>query len=285
MGSTDEFEKFNILLTDENFINNLEIPLIAGRNLSAAGQSSDRFILINESAVRKLGYKDASEIIGKTFEADWNRGIVEVIGVVKDFRFRGPSETDAISPLMLRNQPGGFSYVNIKIASRDLIGTVTDLGKKWKTIDPVHPFKYEFFDDQLAATHQVIFDIVSILGFIAFLAIVIACLGLLGMATYTAERRRKEVGIRKVLGAADVTIALLLSKSFLKMLIVSVCIGAPLSYLINNLWLQKFPNRVDFGLGTVLLATFILLVLGLITIGSQTIRASKTNPVDTLKMD
>ncbi|HNV29642.1 MAG TPA: FtsX-like permease family protein, partial [Cyclobacteriaceae bacterium] len=104
-------------------------------------------------------------------------------------------------------------------------------------------------------------------------------------ATYTAERKTKEVGIRKILGAREYSIALLLSKGFLRMLAVSVLIGAPLSYIINNLWLQEFPNRVEFGLSTVLLGTFILLVLGILTIGSQTLRASKNNPVDALKME
>ena len=137
----------------------------------------------------------------------------------------------------------------------------------------------------MATTHKGIFDAVSILGFISFLAITIACLGLLGMATYSAERRIKEVGIRKVMGAADSSIALLLSKEFLKMLAISICIAAPLSYFVNNFWLQMFPNRVEFGIGTVFLGVLILMVLGLITIGSQTIRASKRNPVDALKTE
>jgi putative ABC transport system permease protein len=165
------------------------------------------------------------------------------------------------------------------------MSTMSSLESRWKKIDPLHPFKYEFFDEQLQATHQAIFDLVSILGFIAFLAIVIACLGLLGMATYTAERKTKEVGIRKILGAKELSIAVLLSKGFLKMLFVSILIGAPLTYFVNNLWLQKLPNRVEFGVGTVLFGTVILLVLGLITVGSQTLRASRSNPVDALKVE
>ena len=185
----------------------------------------------------------------------------------------------------MRNIPARFEYLNVQLTSTDLMATMAVLENTWKKIDPIHPFKYEFFDEQLQNTPQGIFDLVSILGFISFLAIGIACLGLLGMATYTAERKTKEVGIRKILGAEYFSIALLLSKGFLRMLLVSVLIGAPLSYFINNLWLQRFPTRVEFGLGTVLSGTAILLVLGLITIGSQTIRASKRNPVDALKME
>jgi putative ABC transport system permease protein len=149
----------------------------------------------------------------------------------------------------------------------------------------VHPFKYEFFDQELAATNQGIFDVVSVLGFLAFLAVTISCLGLLGMATYTTERRRKEVGIRKVLGAADLGIALLLSREFLKMLALAVALGVPLTYGINALWLQHFPNRVPFGAGTLGLGTGILLGLGLLTIASQTLRAARSKPVDALRAE
>jgi putative ABC transport system permease protein len=108
---------------------------------------------------------------------------------------------------------------------------------------------------------------------------------MLGMATYTTERRRKEVGIRKVLGANDFGNALLLSREFVNVLVVAICIAAPLSYILNTLWLRRFPNRVDFGWGTVLLGTSVLLLLGLLTIGSQTIYASRRNPVDSLKAE
>jgi putative ABC transport system permease protein len=173
----------------------------------------------------------------------------------------------------------------VKIASSGLRGTLAKLKDKWRAIDPVHPFKYEFFNEQLAVASQALFDIVSILGFIAFLAAMIACLGLLGMATYTTERRMKEVGIRKVLGANDSSIVLLLSGEFLKILMIAILIAAPLSYIVNNLWLRKFPNRVDFGLGTILAGTLVLLVPGLITIASQTLRASRRNPVESLKTE
>jgi putative ABC transport system permease protein len=281
--STKEVVEAHIMNIDENFIGNLGLQIIAGKNLPKRGESSERFIVVNESAAKKLGYRYPSEIIGEVFDA-WGESL-EVVGVVENFRSDLLINTHEIGPLVLRNQPSQFMYLNVKINSRDRMTTVTKLEQKWKEVDPIHPFKYEFFEDQLAETHQGIFDVVSIIGFIAFLAISIACLGLLGMATYTAERKTKEVGIRKVLGAEEFSIAVLLSREFLKMLTISVCIGAPLSYLINNFWLQKFPNRVDFGWGTLLLGTVVLVVLGLVTIASQTIRASRRNPVDALKME
>ncbi len=176
-------------------------------------------------------------------------------------------------------------YMNVRLETLDRMETVARLESVWKKVDPSHEFRFEFYDDQLADTHRGIFDVVSIIGFISFLAILIACLGLLGMATYIVERKKKEVGIRKVLGAAESRIVFLLSKDFLKVLAFSVCIGAPLSFFLNNFWLQKFPNHVDFGLGTVLIGTSVLIVLGLITIGSHTLRASKANPVESLKSE
>lgn len=282
-GSTDEYYSNDLLLADENFMDNLGIKLIAGRNFMHKEPAEN--ILVNEAMVKQLGFKHSSQIVGEILETKWGGEQFKVIGVVKDFRYRLLVNEHEIKPMMARNQPEHFEYLNVKLSSTDLMSTMASLESTWKKLDPLHPFKYEFFDDQLQATHHAIFDIVAILGFISFLAIVIACLGLLGMATYTAERKTKEVGIRKILGAGDYSIALLLSKGFLRMLAVSVLIGAPLSYLINNLWLQEFPNRVEFGFGTVILGTFILLVLGILTIGSQTLRASKNNPVDALKMD
>ncbi len=119
----------------------------------------------------------------------------------------------------------------------------------------------------------------------AFIAVSIACLGMLGMATYTAERRIKEVGIRKMLGAKVSGIVLLLSKEFIRVMTIAILIAAPLSYFLNSLWLNKFPNRVSFGLGTILVGVLILLIPGLISIGSQTLRAARRNPVVALKTE
>ncbi|HYG40273.1 MAG TPA: ABC transporter permease [Cytophagales bacterium] len=285
MGSKEEYKNLELLSTDENFIHNLEIKLISGKNLPATNDSVNRFILVNEAAVKELGYQYPSEIIGQILETRFGKEALEVVGVVKDFYVRMPTGEDNIGPAMLRNQPANFSFTNVKIVSGDIPGTISRLEAKWESVAPNHSFKYRFYDEQLTDSYQVFYDAVSIIGFIAFLAVIIACLGLLGMATYTTERRMKEVSIRKVLGAKDLGIALLLSKGFLKILIVSVFIGGPLSYIINNFWLQDFPNRVDFGFGTILLGSLILLLLGLLTIGSQTLRAAMSKPIDTLRFD
>lgn len=284
-GSSDEHTKLSIILADENFTTNLGIPLIAGRNLPPEAEGGDRFVIVNEAAIARLGYTHAADAIGKEWEADWNRGTVQIVGVVKDFSARGPMQEDKIGPLLIRNQPTAFASVQIKIVSAKPMETVARLKAQWERIDPVHSFKYEFYDDQLAAMNQGVFDVVSIMGFLAFLSIVIACLGLLGMVIYTAEQKKKEIGIRRILGAEDLRIAILLSGEFFAILGVAIFIGTPLSYSVNNLWLQKLPNHVNFSWQIITLALSCLLVPALITITTQTFRTLRQNPAAVLRSE
>jgi putative ABC transport system permease protein len=281
----DSYVQFMSFSADDHFIGNLGLKIIAGRNLPLVGAGESRYIVVNETAVKALGYPYPGTIVGQAVQSRWSDSPLVVIGVVQNFHMRMILGNDSIEPLFLQHIPANFQYLNIKIASQDVRGVMMKLESKWRLIDPVHAFKYEFYDEDLAASSQGIFDVVSILGFIAALAVTIACLGMLGMATYTTERRRKEVGIRKVLGAKNIGNALLLSREFLHILVISILIAAPLSYILNTIWLRKFPNRVEFGLGTVLTGTLVVLLLGLITIGSQTIRASRRNPVEALKAE
>lgn len=283
-GTQDEYIQTSILQTDEHFLDNLEVKIIAGKNLPPREQGSNS-IVISQKAVQKLGFQRAQDAVGQIVEARWSNEQLVITGVFEDFTYRMLINTREVHPIALRNQPAAFQYANVKIASHDLMGTVKKLEAQWKKIDPVHPFKYEFFDQQMASMQQGIFDLVTILGFIAFLAIVISCLGLLGMATYTTERRTKEIGIRKVLGAADFTIARLLSREFMVMLVLAICIGVPLSYFINNMWLRQLTNRVEFDVTTALAGVFVLLAFGILTVGSQTFRASRINPVKSLKSE
>ncbi|HLF35150.1 MAG TPA: ABC transporter permease [Cyclobacteriaceae bacterium] len=285
MGSNEEYKEFRLLNADENFMPNLGIPLVAGRNLPDDTGLKSSYVLVNKAAVHELGYKDPEQIIGIVLESKWDSDPMEVIGVVNDFRYDMPINRDEIRPLVVCYHPTNFQYLNIKISPGNTMTTIGAMEEKWNDIDPGHPLRYEFYDDQLASTTHGILDVISILSFVSFLAITIACLGLLGMANYTVERRSREVAIRKVLGALDLSIAMLLSREFIKILVIAVFLGAPLSYFVNNFWLQKFPNRVEFGIGKVLAGTLIIILLGLLTIVTQTLRASRQNPVENLKSE
>lgn len=282
---SDEFVEIECLSADKYFHENLDLKIIAGRNLPDASEVSGRFVLLNETAVQKLGYDNLADIIGQTFIMKNTNEAVEVVGILKDFHSQSAMFSDKIGPFMIMNEPDEFIYANVKVLTSDISGTIAKIEEKWKVIDPVHPLKYSFYDDQVAALNQMLGDVLSILGFAAFLAVTIACLGLLGMAMYSTERRRKEIGIRKVLGGAEAGIIFTLSKEYLKMLLIAILIAAPLSYFVNNAWLQNFPNRVEFGFGTILVSMLFLLILGLITIGSQTFKAALANPVDSLRYE
>lgn len=275
---------FEYLRVDSGFVGNLGLSVTFGSNLPAADEA-DRFVLLNEVGATALGYRSASEAVGQLVEVTGYDKPREIIGIMKDFRFQTPVMQDRIGPLMFINEPEHFSYLNIRLTSGNLTGVLEAMQERWKSIDPVHPFKYQFYNDQLVNVNLWIGDLVTVIGFIAFLAIIISCLGLLGMTTYTTERRVKEVGIRKVLGADAVNVAMLLSRQFLFLLVVAIAVAAPLSYFINNLWLENFPNRVSLGFGTLFLGAVILLVLGLFTIISQTLRAASKNPVEALRTE
>jgi len=278
----DEYISMTALRTDENFISVLQLPLMAGKGLPAG--DTGRYVLLNESAVKALGFKEPAAAVGEFLRPAGNDSTaLQIAGVIKNFHLG--LDHDQIEPLVLQNIPTLLKFVNVRIASADLRSTVSALEKKWRAIDPVHTFQYQFFDDQLAAVSQGLFDIVSILGYMAFIAITIASLGMLGMATYTTERRIKEVGIRKTLGGKELGIAMLLSKEFIQVLVIAILIAAPLSYFLNSLWLNKFPNRVTMGWDTILTGILILLVPGLAAIGSQTLRAARRNPIAALRTE
>lgn len=271
------------LHVDENFIDLLDLKLISGRNLPQVAGDANTLVLLNEQTVMALGYDHPLDIIGELINVGKNRPH-EVIGVFENFNFFLPFTGRRTGPIVLRNEPSKFKFVMLKIDPNNK-NAISDVEEKWKSVDPIHPMDYEFYEERLANNNSGIFDIVSIIGFVAFLAITIACLGLLGMAIYTTERRTKEIGIRKVLGANDFSLTVLLSKEFLIILAVSILIAAPLSYFLNNLWLQNLVFRVDIGFGTIFLGSMSLLILGLLAIAPQTFRVSNRNPVDSLRME
>jgi putative ABC transport system permease protein len=208
-----------------------------------------------------------------------------VAGVIKDFTFFLLFSGRPTGPIVLHNNPSSIKFASISIPEENKAQLLAALEAKWKIIDAIHPFEYQYYSDQLADNNQGIFDIVSIIGLMAVLAVVIACLGLLGLVQYIIERRTREIGIRKVLGAESLHLNYLLSKEFLVLLGISILIGAPASYYLNHLWLDFIIYRAAFGAVTILAGSLLLLALGLLTIIPQTTRIINRNPVEVLKME
>lgn len=277
----DEFIHAEIIDVHENFLSNLDLKLVAGDNITT--DDAKQLVIVNVAAAEILGYKNPTSILGQLIE---NGGqSVQVAGVVENFRFQSPMMADKIGPLVMRNRPEKFDFVTLRLNHRDVAETLSELESHWKAIDPVHTLKYEFFDEQLKNSNRAMGDIVAIIGFISFIAVVIACLGLLGMITNSMSRREKEISIRKVLGANDTKIMILLSREFFFLLMIAVALAVPLSYLFNTALLDSLPNRIQFGPWPILFGCLVLLMLGCGTIASQTIKASRKQPAEVLKTE
>ncbi len=268
---------------DGNFIPNFELKIMAGRNFSAEALDENRnYVVINETAVSKWGFDNPHEALGKHLRLEEGDD-VEIIGVVNDFQHG--LMMDDIEPLLFRYDPEKFRYANIKIAPGAFEKVNVYIGNKWKAMDKYHTYESRLYDHALAETHALFGDISYIVGFIAFLAIVIACLGLLGMVTFAAETKTKEIGIRKTMGATAKNIIYNLSKGYFILLAIAVVLAIPLTWFINDLWLREFANKINIGVGHYLIGIGIMILLGLLTIGSQTFRAARSNPVDALRYE
>ena len=272
----------NFIDIDAGCLNVWGLHLLAGRNLPAvAADSTDHYILVNEKLVSEGRYASAKQAVGQHLILDNHD--VEIIGVVKDFQFLDVSRQ--MEPLILRNRRSEFGLITIRIQGKDLAGTVAFLQDSWKKVNPGSKFEYDFFDQELLMTHSMMSDVAAIIGMLAGLAVVISCLGLLGMATYTAETRRKEVSVRKVLGSSTLQVIVLLSKGFMTLLAVAVVISLPIAWLVNNMWLQSFASRVSITPWILLVNILILGALNLLIVLSQAWRASTANPVNSLRME
>jgi putative ABC transport system permease protein len=281
-GNLKDSLRVNYFDIDAKSVDVWDLKLLAGKNLpEIPSQTGESYILVNEKLVDKFKFGSASQAIGQKILVDGNN--VEIVGVVKDFQFLNVMR--AIEPLMLRNRQSQLNFASIRVTGTNQQETVKFLEETWKKVNPTTKFQYAFLDQELLLVHTMFSNIANVLGFIAFLAVFISCLGLLGMATYTAETRRKEMGIRKVLGSGVFQIILLLSKNYVYMIGIAVFIATPLAYFINNLWLDFFVSRVSIGPAVLLLGIFILLTISLLTVLSQAWRAAKVNPVESLKAE
>lgn len=265
-----------------DFVNHFGIELVAGRSYSREFPSdSTKALIINEAAARQYGYQNPADIIGKKFD-QWGR-TGEVIGVVKDFNYISLHQT--IQPLTLPFEAYASRYLSLKIKSENLPQTISELEKIWTRLAPHRPFMYSFLDDDFNRQYRSDFIFRKLFTTFSCLAILIACLGLLGLATYTAEQRTKEIGIRKVLGADVQTIVLLLSNDFIKLVVVAIIIATPVSWYAMNIWLDGFAYKMEIQAWMFVLAGVIALSIAVVTISYQSIKSALVNPVNSLRSE
>lgn len=280
--SDKEWTELGYFLVDEDYVNNMEVEIIAGRNFSNdVGIGNKNFIVINEEAVRAFNFKSPSEALGQEiiYRADSSKKAIA--GVVKNYNHS--SLMSKVEPMALMYDPAEINLVQVRYEGTHDDAAKT-IEKAWASVNPGLKSDYKEVEDEIKFFYNTVFgDVVNILGFIAGLAIMISCLGLLGMATYSIETRMKEVSIRKVLGSTDQGLVILLSKGFLKLLLIAIAVGVPLAWFLNNLWLEMIAYRTEISIGMILLGIGILVGLGALTIGSQTVRAAFANPAENLK--
>jgi putative ABC transport system permease protein len=280
-----EDEKFNgdYFSVDENYIKAMGLELIAGSDFPAnMTTTNEKFVICNEKTVSQFNLGSPVEAIGKSLILD-DSTLVEIIGVIKDYQYNAMFLN--LNPLLLRVVPDRYHIAVLRLDSREMPATINKMKHIWKNIDTDHEMKGDFLDAEIREYYSFFEDIVYTIGFTALLAIIIACLGLLGMATYSTQTRTKEIGIRKVFGASLNSIILLISRSYLWLMLIAAIIGGPLAYFANNTWLQYMVRRVNFGLGTIMAGITVVVLIGLLTINSQTFRAARANPVDTLRYE
>ena len=273
---------------DESFLQTLDIKPVAGRLFSPAFKSSDlkKHIILNEVAAERLGFASPKDAVGGKISSVY-KGVtdtLEVVGVVKNFHFE-----DLHQPI----QPYGFflgsnenhAYAIVHANAADMGLLIKSLEKTWHKLDPSEPFDYSFLDEDFQRNYISDKRLSSLVSYFTAIAIIISCMGLFGLATFSAEQRSKEISVRKVLGASVSRLVLLLAKDFLKLVIISVAVAVPIAWFAMNKWLQGFTSHIPVSLGVFVLTVTIILAIALSTISFQAIRAALANPVKNLKSE
>jgi putative ABC transport system permease protein len=268
----------NIYQIDENVIPAMKLQLIAGRNFEV---SEKQYVILNETAVNTLSFANPKDAIGKTIFI--NDTIQKVVaGVVKDFYYLNPQH--AIGNLALLYAPEKANYIIAQVTPESEETVASLIEQSFKEINQSNTISVKSLDKILGDARDTPQEF-SVIVFLTLMAITIACIGLLGITTYTARVRQKEVSIRKILGANVNSIVYMLSKDFVWLLLIASAISLPLGYLLSGAFLEEFANRINLGWEMLAGSAFIILLIGLVTISSQTLRVATANPVDSLRND
>lgn len=268
---------------DHDFVDIFGLEVLAGRGFSedfstdAAGA-----YVINEAALRALGWTDPDEAIGQQLTRQFTETRT-VVGVVKDFHFH--SLQHAIEPMVLRIDADNFNYAALALQTGSTTETIATIEAQWNAFSPGRPMTYFFLDQDYDRQYRSEERIVGILSVFTALAIVVACLGLFGLTSFTTRQRIKEIGVRKVLGASVVDIVTLLARDVLALVVIAVAVAIPLASYGMNRWLETFAYRTDVGIFTFLVSAALALVIACLTVSYQSIRAARANPVDSIKYE
>lgn len=268
---------------DERYIPTMGMQMAAGRNFSASMPTDSLAMIINETAARTFGW--GNNAIGKKIVRDHTRRgqhvSYTVVGIVKDFHFRSLHES--ITPLLMVLNPE--TGLIVKVKTKNVQGLLASMKKQWESFNTVDAFSWSFMDELYSKTYTAEQKTSRILNIFTMLTILVACMGLFGLTTYTAEQRAKEIGIRKVLGASVTQLTSMLSKQFVKLVLIACIIAFPLSYWVMHQWLLDFAYRIHLNVWVFVAAGGIAILIALFTVSIQSIKAALANPVKTLRSE
>ena len=280
--SPDFDETIGLFSADADLVKTTGLQLIAGRDIDINKYPGDSLsVLLNETAVKSMGFKNAvGQIISEpTANNNW-----VVVGVVKDYILNSPYEK--VPPLVIQGPASFFTTMHIKFnPANSTADNLSRAEKVFKTYNQAYPFDYHFVDQEYARQFANEQRTKTMAGLFAGLAILISCLGLFGLSACIAESRVKEIGVRKVLGASTFNIARLLSIDFIKLVLVSILIGAPVAWWAMNKWLQDFTYRISIDWKIILIAGLLAIIIALVTVSFQSIKAAIANPVKSLRAE
>jgi putative ABC transport system permease protein len=271
------------LIVDQDFLDVFRIPLVAGRRL-APGEDKDKdaAFLVSEALVRHWGLASPQEALGKKVNwGGWKQG--KVVGVVRDFHSR-PLQFE-VPQMILHIRPIAFHYMYMRIAPEDRAATLREIERVWHQALPTKPFEYFFLDDEFSHYYRAEERLAKLVGFFALAAVLVACLGLLGLASFTAEKRTREIGIRKVLGSSVAEVVFLLSKELTLLVLLANLIAWPVAYLFLRDWLQSFAYRTEIHLSNFVLGGLIALVIAWLTVSYQALKAALIDPAEALRYE
>ncbi len=285
----DEINMFWSQMVDDQYVATYKMEIVAGRNFSKDFTSDkEQSIIINETAVKKLGWQDDpthQQIERFTGTGPNERRVYNVVGVVKDYHFQSLHEE--IQPMILyyTSPYGNFNLISVRIRPENVQETITFLETTWKQFDSQYPFEYAFVDDQYDALYRTEVRLGKLFSYFTTLAIIIGCLGLFGLTSFTTEQRTKEIGIRKVLGASINGIIYMLVRDFTKWVFLAVVVAWPIGYLVMNKWLNNFAYRANLGLWIFLSSALLALVISIATVSFQSIKAALANPANSIRTE
>ncbi|PBQ32329.1 cell division protein FtsX [Sphingobacteriaceae bacterium] len=270
-----------VIFADENFIKTYQMNLVAGRNFSRDFASdAEQAVIVNEAAVKEFGWKNPKDAIGKKLDLGGER---KVVGVLKNFNFA--SLHDEIKPLVMGYTTEWGQTISVRLKTENLNATLKELEATWKTVATQSPFDTGFLEEDFDSLYHTEKNIRNVLSAFTFLSVLVACLGLFGLASFTIKQRFKEIGIRKVLGSSVQDIVKLISKDFLKLVVISFVIASPIAWYLMNKWLQDYAFRIDIGFWVFIIAGLLAFVIALMTVGLQAAKAALVNPVKSLRTD